>query len=426
MKKAPTARDVRVGVALTAVLLFVPVVLTANTGLLRGVDFAVPYTGGLIMGQGNAAKLYDLAEQQRVQEGFLKRPGLLIDPFPPFHAPLFSPLTRLGYRAAYITWGMVNILLWVAFYYQMGSGPGARMNPFRCLKLSSLFFPLWVAIFQGQFSVLLLVAFALAFLCLKRGRDHAAGFALGLGLLKFQAVLPFAIIFLLRRKWRFIAGLAGAASLLGLVSVIAVGPQDMASYVNLMIDFMKHPSNPVYAVKPWNMPTVRGFVTGLLSGRIPQRWISALWMSLSGLVMLITAWCWESGDRRGDGDRFDLMFAAALVVSALTAPHLLVHDLAPMILAVILVIASPEWKSKSRERVVIIVAIGILYASPLYLAQLVMREKVFLLAPILATFAGAVLVLGRRTAHRKSDGEVAHASFKSLAATSAPDSSAVV
>src|SRR5215470_17639573 len=200
VKKVPTARDVRIGVALTAVLLFVPVLLTANTGLLRGVDFAVPYTGGLILREGNAAKLYDLSEQQRVQEEFLKRPGLLPDPYPPFHAPLFSPLTRLGYRHAYLAWGVINVFLWLLFYRLLRDEAGATMNPFRYLKLSSLFFPLWVAIFQGQFTVLLLVAFALAFLCLKRGRDWIGGLALGLGLLKFQVVIPFAVIFLLRRK----------------------------------------------------------------------------------------------------------------------------------------------------------------------------------------------------------------------------------
>jgi Glycosyltransferase family 87 len=423
VKKAPTARDVRIGVVLTAVLLFVPVVLTANTGLLRGVDFAVPYTGGMILRQGNAAKLYDLSEQQRVQEEFLKRPGLLIDPFPPFHAPMFSPLTRLGYRNAYLTWGVINILLWLLFYYLIRNKVGERMNAFRFLKLSGLFFPLWIAIFQGQFSVLLLVAFALAFLYLKRGRDYVAGLALGLGLLKFQGVLPFALIFLLRRKWRIIAGLAGAASLLGLVSVIAVGPQGVVSYVNLMIDFMKDPSNPVYAVKPWNMPTIRGFVTGLLSGWIPKGWISALWMGLSGLLILITAWCWESDERRGAGDSFDLMFATALVVSAVAAPHLLAHDLTPVILAVVLVIASPEWRAKSSERLVIMVAIGILYASPLYLAQLVVRQKVFVLTPVLVTFALTVLSLGRRRVLQVPEEETAQRSFKTLAPTNSGASS---
>ena len=36
----------------------------------------------------------------------------------------------------------------------------------------------------------------------------AAGVALGLALLKFQFAVPFAVIFLLRRQWRFLGGFA--------------------------------------------------------------------------------------------------------------------------------------------------------------------------------------------------------------------------
>ena len=395
----------------------------ANSRLLRDVDFCVPYTGGLIMRQGNATRLYDLPEQRRIQQRLLNRPSLLIDPFPPFHAPLFSPLTRLGYRNAYIVWAAINIFLWVVFYCLIRSGPGSRMNPFRYLALSSLFAPLWIAIVQGQFSMLVLVAFALAFLYLKQGRDILAGFALGLGLVKFQAVLPFAAILLLRKKWRFISGLAGAAALLGVVSVIAVGWQCVVSYANLMSDFMKHASDPVYAVKPWNMPTVRGFVTGLLDGRIPNAWISVLWTGVSGSLILITACSWELDERR-ERASFDLMFAAALVVAALTAPHLLAHDLTPIAFAAILVLASPEWAFKSRECLVIAFAIGLLYASPLYLAQLVAREKVFVLAPVLLILAGGVLVLAGKKGFREPEGNIVQPPFEVLASPGQSDSSA--
>jgi hypothetical protein len=52
-------------------------------------DFGTLYTGGLILHEGNASKLYNLDEQMRMQEQFLKRKGLWVDPYPPFEAMLW-------------------------------------------------------------------------------------------------------------------------------------------------------------------------------------------------------------------------------------------------------------------------------------------------------------------------------------------------
>lgn len=61
---------------------------------------------------------------------------------------------------------------------------------------------------QGQTTVLLLILFSLTYVSLKQSQDLRAGFFLGLGLFKFPVVFPFAIICLLRRKWKMLAGCA--------------------------------------------------------------------------------------------------------------------------------------------------------------------------------------------------------------------------
>jgi Glycosyltransferase family 87 len=401
--KTPSGREFEVGVAATAILLSLLIVGIAASNWVWKADFGVPYTGGLILSQGNASKLYDLGEQERVQEALFRRRGLLLDPYPPFHALMFAPLSRLGYRQAYLVWGAINISLWLFFLYLIRD-VGVRLQPFRFLMLSSLFFPLWIALVQGQFSILLLVSFALAFVCLKRSRDWAAGLALGLGLLKFQVVLPFALIFLLKRRWRFVAGLTVAATLLIVVSLIIVGLNGMASYLNMLVDTFRHPAGWAYVtIKPSNMPTIRGLFSGLLGADIPQLWITGISMALSGCLILTMAWCWREDEEAVRGTRFDLMFAAAMVVSLATAPYLYPHDLTPALLAVILVVASPQWRVSSCGRLVVTSAIVILYASPFYLIALLARERLFVLAPVLMAFAVAAVWLARQSAQPKGE-----------------------
>lgn len=398
----------RIAAGLTTALLCLIIIGIATSSWVWKADFAVPYTGALILRQGNASRMYDLGCQERVQEALLKRRGLLLDPYPPVHALLFAPLTVLGYRAAYIVWGAINILLWL-FFQHLVRPEASRIQPLRFLILSGLFFPLWVALIQGQFSILLLVSFALAFVNLKHRRDWAAGLALGLGLLKFQIVLPFALIFLLRRRWQFIGGLTVAASLLALLSLATVGPVGLASYLNLLTDTFRHPTAWAYVtIKPWNMPTIRGFVSGLLRGHVSAAWITGVSTISATLAVVATAWFWgtEEGVR---GIRFNIMFAAGVAVSLLASPYLYPHDLAPIALSAILLVSAVSGERDSPGRLVVIVSISILYLSPLYLAALLGREQMYLLAPVVAGFAvGCAWLAGKsetgRTTHAISAG----------------------
>jgi hypothetical protein len=249
---------------------------------------------------------------------------------------------------------------------------------------------------QGQTSVLLLLLFSLSFVCLKRGQDFRAGVFLGLSLLKFPIVLPFALICFLRSKWRMMAGFAVAASLLALLSVIAVGMAGVRSYVNLLIDMVRNPENPAYwSIMVWKMPTVRGFFAALLTGRVAAGHISILAEAVSTLLILFAAWRWRQEDRDQGGNSLGLMFAAALAVSLVAAQHLYMHDLTLLLLAVLLVVGSPRWSQKSRQRAVLTSIMVILYCPPVY-AVLLRWQEVYILAPVLVVFALAAISLARR------------------------------
>jgi hypothetical protein len=400
MAKPPTRSEVQIGLGLAAALLFFVVILNAVRSDVSSFDFAAFYTGGLIIRQGNASRLYDLDEQARIERQVFNRKKLLIFNHPPFETLLFAALARLLYVKAYILWGAINVWLWLFFQHLLRRHTLIPKNPYRYLLLCSLFFPLWTVLILGQITVLLLLLFSLTFVCLKRGQDFRAGVFLGLGLFKFPIVLPFALICFLRGKWRMMAGFAAAASLLGVLSVIAVGPAGVRSYANLLIDIVRNPDNPAYStMRAWDeMPTVKGVFATLLTGRLATVYISVLTAVVSAPLVLFVAWRWRQEDRGRGGNSSGLMFAAALAVSQVAAPHMYAYDLTLMLLAVLLVIGSSRWSEESGQRVVLTAIIVILYCPPVY-TLLLRWNSMYILAAVLVAFALAAISLARKIPH---------------------------
>jgi len=395
--KPPKRSDIQIALGLTAALLFFFVLLSAVFMDPRGFDFACFYSGGLIIREGNASRLYDLGEQARIERQRLNRHNFLIDNHPPFEALLFAELARLSYVKAYVLWGAINVLLWMFSQYLLWRHTPISRHSHFCFLLCFLFFPFWFALIIGHTTVLLLFLFTLIFVSLQRGQDFRAGVFLGLGLFKFPIVLPFALICLLRSRWKLMAGFAAAASLLGVLSFIAVGPTAVRSYVNLLIDIIYNPNKPAYiSMRAWKqMPTLRGFFAAFLTGRLVPLQIGVL-VAVTAALISFMAWRWRQQDRRPGGNSLALMFAAALTVSVVTAPHLYIYDLTLMLLPMLLVIGSSQWSEESVQRRVLIAVMVILYIPPVYLL-LLRWHAMYLLAPALAAFALAAISLAGKT-----------------------------
>jgi hypothetical protein len=392
-RKAPTKRQVIIAAAFTAPLLLAVVHICARSaGSLVNCDFNAMYAAGLTVREGHGRELYNLQKQSALQQKLFRRTDFLVEDHPPFEALLLAPLTKLNFARAYQLWGAINVALWMLFAYLIRSyAPSTPKNTLRYFPLCFLFYPAWVVMFQGQMSFVVLVMYMLTFLCLKRGRDLWAGAFLGLGLIKFTVVLPFALICLLRKKWRMMAGFALTASLLGVISIATVGFAGVLAYLRLLLDIASHSVNPAYAtVRPWTMPTIQGFLGALLGGHVRSVWINTAVALVSVMLLLLTARQWRRADRSGSGAEQNLIFAAGLTVSLLTSPHLYTHDLALMLLAILLVVGSPQWAEGSAWRLVLTVSIAVLYLPPVYLL-LPVTIKLYVLALALMSFAVTTL-----------------------------------
>ena len=387
--QVPEKRQVQIAVEISAVMLFGVLLVNALAVPTLIHDFTNIYLGARIISQGEGARLYDLGMQAQVEEAVFHWGGFFVFNHPPFEAWLFAPLSRLPYAVAYTIWGVVNIVLWVFFVYLFRPYAPIPKQPLQYLLLCFSFFPLWIALVHGQMSILLLVLLSLTFVSLKRRRDGWAGVFLGLGLFKFPVVAPLALIFLLKGKWRLIARFASTGLLLGLGSLLAVGRAGMIGYVNLLVDQVRRPDYPPYCIEVWKMPNLRGFFHVILSPVLPESIINLVVALASVTLIGYVAWRWRR-QVSGEGPSFDLMFAAALATSEVTAFHLKLHDLSPVLMAVLLILGYARYPGRSPWRWARTAAIGALYVIPLCL--LILRgAPMFLLTPVLILLAWAAM-----------------------------------
>ena len=379
--RQPTSREIGIGLAVTVGLLFGVLVLQVATHEARRYDFGVLYTAGLIVREGDGAKLYNLGEQAEAEERVLERKGLLPFTHPPFEALAIAPLSLLPYWCAYLAWGAMNIVLWMWFAYLVRPYVPIPKQTFRYLILCLAFFPAWIVLFQGQTSILLLLLFTLVFISLKREKDFRAGIFLARGLLRFQIVLPFALILLLLRKWRVMAGFSLTAGVLATVSVLVVGIAGMRSYILLMLYLVEHATDPLFAAvsNPRRMPTVRGFFGTLLQGGLPSTWSSTFIAILCVSLILLACWQWQ---RHRSLER---AFSCALVASFLAGFHVHPHDLVLLLLPILLM-------AGELRRTITKAAVTVLYL-PVY-PILAYFDSLYWLFWVVAIFGASLFGLG--------------------------------
>ena len=379
-----TSREIGIGLTLTVGLLFGVLVVQAATHEARRYDFGALYTAGWIVRQGEGAKLYNLEEQAEAEERVLERKGLLPIIHPPFEAVAFAPLSLLPYSYAYLAWGAMNIVLWMWFAYLLRPYVPVPKQTFRYLILCFAFFPAWIALFQGQTSFLLLLLFTLVFMSLKREKDFRAGIFLALGLLRFQIVLPFALILLLLRKWRAMAGFSLTAGVLATVSVLVVGIAGLRPYILLILYLAKHATDPLFSViTPRRMPTVRGFFGTILEGRLPSTWSIIFIAILCVSLILLACWQWRSNRS------LERAFSCALVASILAGFHVYPHDLVLLLLPVLLM-------AGELRHTITKAAVTVLYL-PVY-PILAHFDSLYWLFWVIAVFAASLFGLGRADA----------------------------
>ena len=293
-------------------------------------DFRAFYGAGTIVRTGHAAQLYDYELQHQVQNAVISRRTAALPFVYPIYAALpFVPLSLLHYKAACVAWLLINAALlgssvWVMLPY---------LEPLRTVwpplpwLLFACFYPIGIALLQGQVSVALVLLCCLCFVALDRGRVLLAGALLSLGLMKFHVVLPIVLLFALWRRWRFVGGFAAGALGVGAVCLAMSGAAGAREYLGQMSTAAT--SGTVAGLKDDSMvassrmPDLHGLSIALAG---QAHWGTVLTIVLSVAVMGYVAWKGES-------------FPRAVIAALLVSYHLHLHDLSLLLLPLGLILS---------------------------------------------------------------------------------------
>ncbi|MEO8736590.1 MAG: glycosyltransferase family 87 protein [Edaphobacter sp.] len=305
-------------------------------------DFRALYSAGYIVRTSHAVSLYDYDFQQRSQNEIVGyRPAALPFVYPAYTALLFVPLSLLLYKTAYFAFLALNLglVLAASFIIRPHLSALTRLWPPLPTTLFLSFFPVGIALIQGQLSLVLLLLYCASFAAFERTQPFLAGVFLALALVKFQIALPIAFLFAAWRCWRFVAGVAVGAIALALVSLSVVGGKGIELYLHSMISIAGSVSAKAaqakYGMFPANMPNLHGLFYVLSNG---AQWGSILLLASSVLLLM-----WAMFQRPS--------FSLALIVGLLVSYHLQPHDLSLLLLPTCLILNEAYPFQFSSERV---------------------------------------------------------------------------
>jgi len=342
-------------------------------------DFTIYYTGALLLRNGEASKLYSLATQYQTQLAFTNVPirqGAVPYNHPPFEALLFVPFTLLGYWPAYLLWTAVSlVMIGMSVWLMRKQFPQlAAVSPFILGLGASAFFPLVLGIIHGQDEVLLEFLVVLAFICLDRGNDAAAGAFLAAGLFRPHLALPLAVLLAVRR-WRILLGFAPVALVLGGISVVLTGWRGQIDYVRFV--FLVERSR-IGNYGPQANPNIRGLITGWHGLSVPSPFMGFVVLATSAFVFLVALFRIRNG-------RDSIVFAACLatVTTILVSFHSLCYDftlLLPLLFFLLATMVGGPGREIDARTVLLLI---LLFLTPLYVYLLMVSDKYFLVGLIL-------------------------------------------
>jgi len=239
---------------------------------------------------------------------------------PPLLAWLFIPLTAVSEPAAYAVWTVLSFgaLVW-AWHL---AAPYTGLARLTLLLLVLALWPVLLAFYSGQPSIVIFLLVALAWWLSAHERPLSAGAALALAtFLNPQAVALIPLALLVSGRYRPVVGWVLACTALGVASIATLGPSGLLGWWHALQDVQADPSHASNTL-------ARIFGPGLLT--------YALW-ALQGTAALLVAW-WRRRE-------LEIVFAVGILGSAAVAFHFHEWDYTLLVLAAWLVLRTspPLW-----------------------------------------------------------------------------------
>jgi hypothetical protein len=327
-------------------------------------DFRQLYASGYLA-RTEPENLYDFDRQKFVQDEYVSHAvGLLPFIRPAYEALLFVPLSRLSYRAAYFCFLCLNLLLLIPCFYLCPEAlckPGTVAQPRPGLQLFA-FFPVTIALLQGQDSILMLLGLCLVFRSLKAKGYFLAGALLALLIFKLQIVIPIMLFLAVRYGLTFFAGFAALSLLASGASVALAGWQTLLSFARVLfltgsVSLSSTVPSGSFGVVSLAMPNLRGLIFAATNWFVTGKVTFALILVLSIYVALRTMRLLVAR-----GANLDISFSVAVASAILVSYYLHIQDLSLMLI--------PLGLMASSQNALISRAAILIYFAPPFLVML--------------------------------------------------------
>ena len=294
-----------------------------------GADHAGFYTAGWMLNRYPATALYDRETQNRVHHEL--HPHVPADEelpyvYPPFVAVVFQPLARLPYGWSFGIWLVISLA-----FYAGGSLilirhlPFARRDPWTVLLAMLSFEPFVMECWQGgQVSSVGFFCLIVAWYLDRRPESRfASGLVLGMCIYKPTLLVVALPVLLVARRWRNLLGVLTSGVALGLLSLLAVGSDGCAAFVDKLLAFSRTATDAgSLELRTFKYIDLNAATRLLFGGPgTGQRVVfMVLVLSTLGIILMRTA-RWAN-----DGDRRNLIWALVFLATPILNLYVGIYD----------------------------------------------------------------------------------------------------
>jgi len=300
-----------------------------TTGSIGQSDFRMFYAGGTLVRTGHGDQLYNYEKTAATESEVAGNAGASL-PFnhPAYEGLLFALLSLLSYKKAFCVFFCLNIALLLMIFRLLTPAAAWIRESWPALPAMVVagFLPVAVCLFHGQDSILFLFIIVIAYTLLNNKKEFTAGLVLGLGMFRFQLVLPLVVFLCFARKWRLLAGFAVTCLGAVFLSILVAGPHSLLGYPRyllLMSAGLRSDSQRItYGIWPTGMPNLRGLIESFCS-----RWLSPSAVQIVTIVASVVLMGWAIMKRLP----FEMLVIAAFLVSYHSQTHDAVLLLLPLL-----------------------------------------------------------------------------------------------
>lgn len=262
-----------------------------------GSDFIGFYNFGRIMQEKDIASIYDIGEQQRIEEQVVGHPVTVIFyTHLPYLAPLAALLVDEDYIASFKRWALILLLLNALTVYILANRLDLRRFTREnglILLLSAFFFdPTASGFMNGQDTAILLLGAAIWLWGMTSNRHFLAGLGLSLTTVRPQVALFLAIPFFFKHRKVFWGFVLGSSILAG----ISIGMLKMDGTLKF-IESLRYIESTIW-IEPhsFDMPTISGIIRRNFTVTNPTLAKTFVWVCYAIGIAAFSYWWRRSGE----------------------------------------------------------------------------------------------------------------------------------